>query len=136
MSNKGITAYFCAHRALLQHMKKNVSLRQIDVFLHVALQGPVTLKDLTKALGGKPGTLYDDLQDLGKVAVSRRPGARLIDEVPPAVEGHAITYRLSEHGRHAVEAVAFHLDPRHVQGDDEDDEPLEAYWDSRAVVRG
>ncbi|MDF0490928.1 hypothetical protein PX554_22625 [Sphingomonas sp. H39-1-10] len=136
MSSNGITAYYYAHRALLKYMKKTVTLRQIDVFLHVALQGPVTMKQLTKALGGKSGALYDDLQDLGKVAASGRPGARLIEEVPPAVEGKEMAYRLSEHGRNAAEAVAFHLSPQLLETDDEDDEPLEDYWVSRAVVRG
>ncbi len=52
----------------------------------------------------------------------------MIDEVAPAVEGQGIIYRLSENGRRAV---AMELETRLMP--EEGDEPLEAYWASRAA---
>ncbi|WP_242153311.1 hypothetical protein [Sphingomonas sp. BAUL-RG-20F-R05-02] len=137
MSDSALQAFYSANRALMQFMKKNASARHISVFLHVAMKDSVDLKALTKMVGGKPGTVYDDLQDLGKVSATGRTGYNLVEEVKPAVEGGAYLYRLTGRGRMALEAMAFQMNAYlapHV--DDEDDKPLEAYWDSRAVVRG
>lgn len=137
MSDSALEAIYSSNRALMQFMKKNATTRHVSVFLHVAIKGSVDLKALTKMVGGKPGTVYGDLQDLGTVSATGKAGYRLVEEVKPAVEGGAYLYRLTGRGKMALEAMTFQMDAYlapHV--DDEDDEPLEAYWDSRAIVRG
>jgi hypothetical protein len=119
-------------KALGRFMKPNASLRQVHVFIFVAHLGPVTLKEICRRIGAPSGTIYDDLQDLGKTSTSGRTGAGLVTEVAPAVSGSAHQFILTGRGEYAVEALGFAMEAAMLP-----DDPVElaAYFERKRAKR-
>lgn len=133
MSDKSIYAVREGLSAIGRYLKPNVSLRQIHVFSCVADLAPITLAELCRQVKGPSGTIYDDLQDLGKVAVSGKTGAGLIKEVPGAAQGHAHQFILTVRGENAMQAMEFAMSVAMLPDDEEE---LEAYFESKRSTRG
>ena len=133
MSDKFIEALSDGLRALCRYMKPHVPLRQAHVFICVANLGPVTVADLRRHVKAPPGTIYDDLQDLGKVATSGKAGAGLVQRVAGTPEGHAHQFILTVRGENAMQAIEFAMSAALLPDDEEE---LEAYFEAKRFTRG
>jgi len=116
-----------ALRALTQFMRPAAPLRRISVFLYIADAGPVTLDQIARTIGAPSGTVYDDLQAMGKVDANGKPGARLINEIRPVAEGQSYQYAVSVRGEQALAAMEFQMAAAMLPHDDDE---LDAYFES------